>query len=186
MPMPKPKTEGRYLKAPKAGQSITFRILGDPLEYYMGFKTDSEGKPHPVRKYTEGEFKRGDIDAKNKFGRAQLPTYTLAWEVMVGGERVMIFEARQTTILNSLYGLEQDEDWGDLRDYDVKITADDDGKGYSVKPKPKSPLTDAQRGLYAGLVANGFSLKVLMDGKDPFSEAGVMVSEPSNDDDIPF
>ena len=186
MPMPKPKTEGRYLRAPKAGQSITFRILDDPLEFYLGFKTDADGKPHPVRKVREEEFKRGDIDAKTKFGTNQSPVYALAWPVLVNGERVMIFEARQVTILNALYGYEQDEDWGDLRGYDVKVTCDDDGKGYSVKARPKSPLTDAQRGLYVGLTGNGFDLRTLLAGKDPFTEAGVQVNETANDDDIPF
>lgn len=54
-----------------------------------------------------------------------------------------------TTISKALQALDKNEDWGDLRDYDVEITRSGTGLGttYSVTPKPKKPLSAELQGL---------------------------------------
>lgn len=193
MPMPKPKTEGRYLKAPKAGQSVTFRILGDPVEYYLAFKTGAENKIAPVRRANLHDFKPGSYDTTSKFG-PRTPDYCQAFPILGPTGDVMVMEIRQKTILDGLFGLENNKKWGDLTTYDVTVTAADDGKSYTVVPDPKAPLSEADAEKWDGLKRNGFDLRLLLDGKDPFKESGQPVNDeianPNFDgddsDSIPF
>lgn len=182
MPMPKPKTEGRWLKAPKADQSITFRVLGDPVEYYLAFKTNDEKKQLPVRRKSLSDFRPGDYDLTDKFGKTS-PKYCQAFPVLGPTGDVMIFEVRQKTVLDGLFALDNKPKWGDLRGYDVTVTGDADGKGYSVTPEPKEPLSEEAQEAWDGLVRNGFNMAVLLDGGDPFKECGV--AGPDFDHDEP-
>ena len=193
MPMPKPKTEGHYMKAPKAGQSVTFRILGDPIEYFLAFKTNAEGKISPVRRAEFSEFKPGDYDTTSKYGKVA-PVYAMAFPVLSDAGDVKVFEVRQKTILDALYGLENNNKWGDLSGYDVTLTGDEDGKGYTVTPDPKAPLSKKDREKWDALVRNGFDLRVLLNNDDPFTTAGdggpvftdADAAPAGTDDDIPF
>lgn len=186
MSMPKPKTEGRYLKAPKAGQSVTFRILADPVEFYQAWKTSSDGKQAPVRRVSISDFKRGDYDETNKYGK-QSPVYCQAFPIIGPSGDVMVFTAGQKTILDGLYALDNNPKWGELSTYDVVVTAKEDGKAYSVVPDPKTPLSEDATEKWSGLLRNGFDLLLLIDGKDPFKESGAAGGDdPANDDDIPF
>lgn len=192
MPMPKPKTEGRYLKAPKAGQSITFRVLADPLEFYVAFKTDEDKKQHPVRRASLSDFRPGDYDLTDKFGKAS-PKYCQAFPILGPTRDVMIAEFRQKTILDGLFALDNKPKWGDLRGYDVTVTGAEDGKSYTVTPEPKEPLTEDEQEKWDGLVRNGFNLRVLLNCDDPFKECGVSGGHEdggpdfdSPDDRIPF
>lgn len=174
MPMPKPKTEGNYLKAPGKGQSVTFRVLGDPVEYYMGFKTTqngSETKMVCVRKAALNQFTPGTYDTVGKFG-PQKPRYAMAFPVLNEAGTVMVFEVAQKTILDGLYQLENNKKWGDLSAFDVTVTGAEDGKSYMVTPNPKEPLSETAREAWDGLVRNGFDLRVLLENKDPFMVSG--------------
>lgn len=184
MPMPKPKTEGRYLKAPKAGQSITFRILADPVEFYVAFKTNSDNKQVPVRRKSLSDFRPGDYDLTDKFGKAS-PKYCQAFAILGPTRDAMVIEFRQKTILDGLFALDNKPKWGDLRGYDVTVTCAEDGKGYTVTPEPKEPLTEEEQEKWDGLVRNGFDLRVLLDGLDPFKECGAPSAEPHGDEDVP-
>jgi hypothetical protein len=199
MGMPKPKTEGRYLKAPKAGQSVTLRILSDPVEFYQAWKTDGEGRQRPIRKPFLTDFKRGDYDEANKYGTQQSPAYCQAFPVIGPTGEVMVFTAHQKTILDGLYALDNKPKWGDLTGYDVTIEGAEDGKSYSVTPDPKTPLSESHRAAWEGLVRNGFNLRLLIEARDPFKELGEVTAEhepmssrvddfdpPPVDDDIPF
>lgn len=178
MAMPKPKTGGNYLKAPKAGQSVSFRILGDPVEYFLGFKTtateDGGSKVSVVRKKSLADFRPGEYDTMGKYGPTS-PKYAMAFPVLAEDGCVKVFEVGQKTILDSLYALENNKKWGDLTKFDVTVTGDDDGKGYSVTPDPKTPINDAGREAWEGLLRNGFDLSVLISGADPF-----MTSAPAS------
>lgn len=181
MAMPKPKTDGHYLKAPKAGQSLTLRILGDPVEYYIGFKTGADNKISVTRRTSLDQFKPGDYDAVDKYGRRAIPAYCMAFPVLTSDDEVKVCEFRQKTILDSLYQLENNKKWGDLTTFDVTITGDDDGKGYSVTPDPKTPASKKGLEKYAALVRNGFNLNVLLNGDDPFMVSGDNLT-PMRDD----
>lgn len=192
MPMPKPKTEGRYLKAPKAGLSLTLRILGDPIAFWQAWKKDAEGKERPVRKPDAAvvTWRRGEYDEMNKYG-PQKPVYCQAFPVIGPSGDVQVFTVSQKTILDGLFALENNKKWGPLTGYSVEITAAADGKSYSVQAEPKEPLSEDAAEKWAGLVRNGFDLSLMIEGKDPFAEAGMSsdddLSNPNFDNDnIPF
>lgn len=192
MPMPKPKTEGRYLKAPKAGQSLTFRILADPVVFWQAWKTDGEGKQRPVRKPDTlvVNWKRGEYDEINKYGTPQKPAYCQAFPVIGPNGDVQIFTASQKTILDGLFALDNNKKWGALTGYDVVVSCNEDGKGYTVTPEPKEPLSAEAAEKWAGLVRNGFDMSVLVDLKDPFAVSGGSaesdeIANPNFDEDVP-
>lgn len=186
MPMPKPKTEGNYLKAPKAGQSVTFRVLGDPVEYYLAFKTTTNGnekKISVVRHATLAEFAPGTYDTEGKYGPTG-PKYAMAFPVLSEDGSVKVFEIGQKTILDSLYALENNKKWGDLTTFDVTVTGDDDGKGYTVTPDPKTPMSETGKAAWDALVEHGFDLRVLLAGRDPFLHAAPQQRDELTDPDF--
>ena len=64
-------------------------------------------------------------------------------------------------------GLINDTDWGDPREYDIKILRTGDGleTKYTVSPKPKKDLPEAAKFEYDLM---NIKLEKLLTGEDPF------------------
>jgi len=188
MAMPKPKTESRYLKAPKPGQAITVRFMTDPVEFYEAWKDKK-----PVRRPAtlEGStFPAGSYDAEDAQGRPQKPRYSMAFGVMHQGA-AMVFQIKQRTILDPLYALESNKKWGPLPGYDVVITAADDGKSYTVTPDPKAPLDENDALVWKATLKAEFNLAALLTNEDPFgygasSRDPILDPDFDADNPIPF
>lgn len=99
------------------------------------------------------------------------------------------------TIVNAIKKLEENEDWGDIREYDITVSRTGSAKEdteYSVTPSPKSiPLTTDQEKACATLdphkmFNNSISLEAFVNGDEPPSEAKWDNVEPMpGDEDAP-
>ena len=160
-----PVKEARYVKLVKGETRL--RILSKPMLGWVAWTSD-KGKKKPVRR-PENTFKEGEYDP------AQEPKHFWAmpvWDYAAG--KVKVWELTQVSIQKVLRGLSQNKKWGPPFDYDIVIQGTGDGmeREYSTVPEPKEPLDNAAADAWALTQANGFSLKRLLEGGDPFSKAG--------------
>jgi hypothetical protein len=81
--------------------------------------------------------------------------------------KLVILEITQSTIQTTLKGLAKDPDWGDPKNYDIKVFRKGAGMDteYSVTPAPAKPLPQEVLDQYE--IAK-IDLDALFDGKDPF------------------
>ncbi|WP_430811297.1 MULTISPECIES: hypothetical protein [unclassified Carboxylicivirga] len=121
------------------------RVLSAPMLGYVVFTEDK--KPHR-RHIEEGDFttdalrevraKRnedGDFEGSKHFW------IMLVWDYASKAPKIL--EITQISVLKPLYALAEDEDWGDLRDFDINIHRTGTGKNdteFAVTPKPHKPL----------------------------------------------
>ena len=129
------------------------------------------------------KFKPEDADI-NKNGK---PAINYFWAMVVWNyqaKAVQVLEITQKTIMNPLYNdLEQNPDWGDLRNYDIEINKSKEGDktNYSVigiPPKAVSPE------IVEAFEKSKIDLKKLFEGKYPIE--GELPNEDINPEDIPF
>jgi hypothetical protein len=85
----------------------------------------------------------------------------------VDASAVQIWQINQRTIQEAIMGLINDKDWGDPREYDIKILRTGDGleTKYGVSPKPKKDLPEAAKFEYDLM---NIKLEKLLTGEDPF------------------
>lgn len=83
-------------------------------------------------------------------------------------KNVEILEITQATIQQAINNLVKDEDWGDPKQYDIKITRTGEGfdTTYSVSPKPAKPLSSEIGQAYENKKIN---LEALYSGENPFA-----------------
>jgi hypothetical protein len=116
-----------------------FRILSDIVTGFEGWKDKK-----PFRH--EGDtcmIKDNQVDL-NQSGR---PNINYFWAMAVwnyADKMVQVLQITQKTIMNPLYSLEQNEDWGDLKNYDIEITKSKDGDKttYAILGIPPKPLSE--------------------------------------------
>jgi hypothetical protein len=80
---------------------------------------------------------------------------------------VQIWQINQRTIQEAIMNLINDADWGDPREYDLKITRTGDAleTKYTVSPKPKKELPEAAKFEFELM---NIKLEKLLTGEDPF------------------
>ena len=80
---------------------------------------------------------------------------------------VQIWQINQRTIQEAIMNLINDSDWGDPREYDLKITRTGDAleTKYTVSPKPKK---EYQRPPNLSMILMSIKLEKLITGEDPF------------------
>lgn len=123
------------------------RFLSTPV---LGYEYFSEEKK-PIRKeFRLGEFTPEEL-AENKpkidseSGKPETPKHfwaALVWDYAENAPKILTIT--QITIIKPLYTLVEDEDWGDLRDFDIVVNKSGSSKNdteYSVIPKPKKALS---------------------------------------------
>jgi len=84
-------------------------------------------------------------------------------------EALFILEITQMSILKSLTLIAKDEDWGDFRNYDLKINKEGNGKDtrYTLTPLPPKPLLPQ---VQEALKKSPVRLEALYDGGDPWTD----------------
>ena len=188
MAMPKPKTESRYLKAPKPGQAITVRFMTDAVEFYEAWKDKK-----PVRRPATLEgatFPPGSYDPTDAQGKPQSPRYSQSYGV-VHESVAKVFQIKQKTILDPLYALETKTKKGSITGYDITIVAADDGKAYTGIAEDKAPVSENDLLVWNAALKAGFNLQALMTNEDPFT-FGASSRDPlldpdfDKDNDLPF
>lgn len=188
-----PKAVGNYLKFEQGPNK--FRIMSEPImgwEYWTEAKGKEKGKP--VRSKERPSVIPLDADLKNGWN----PKYFWAFVVYnLDAKKIQILEITQSTILNPLQQLVQNEDWGDPRQYSITINRKGEGleSEYNLVPSPSKPTPEAVIQQYKDA---GVRLELLFEGKDPFDTTAEVApkedfpdgyepgtNEP-NPDDIPF
>ena len=140
-----------------------FRFLSDVVTGWEGWKNNK-----PFRH--EGDtcrIKPEDVDL-NQNGN---PNINYFWAMVVWDyreKRVSILELTQKTIMTPFYELEQNEDWGDLKKYDITISKKKEGgkTTYIVQPIPHKPITTEIENAF---LESKVDLRKLFDGKYPMS-----------------
>ena len=154
---PKP-SGGGYTKCLK-GETV-LRFLGDPITGYEWWES-IHGTEKPVRCTHFDEIRDAQATQKAKHFWA-----CAVWNYEVNA--VQIWQINQRTIQEAIMGFINDVDWGDPRDYDIKIIRTGDGleTKYNVSPKPKKDLPEAAVFEYDLM---DIKLGFLLTGEDPFS-----------------
>jgi hypothetical protein len=168
------------IKIPSAGQfskfkdgSNRFRVLSDIIYGWEGWKDNK-----PFRH--EGEvckIKPEQVDL-NQSGK---PNINYFWAMVVWNyreKRVQVMEITQKTVMGSLYELEQNEEWGDLKGYDIDIVRkEENGKiKYNVLSFPHKAISKEIKEAFEGTEVK---LEKLFEGAYP-------IAEEINPDDSPF
>lgn len=151
-----------------------FRILSAPLLGWVFFNEDNK----PVRRsFDEGEYTaeeltefKGKRNDKGEFEGSRHFWVMLIWSYKHKAPKIL--EITQISILKPLYGLINDEDWGDLRGYDINIKREGAGKTdtqFETVPKPHKPLSQEVQEVIKELEENDLiDLNAIWQGKYPF------------------
>jgi hypothetical protein len=153
---PKP-SGGGYTKCLK-GDTI-LRFLGDPITGYEWWES-IHGTEKPVRVSNFDEIRDAQATQKAKHFWA-----CAVWNYEANS--VQIWQINQRTIQEAIMNLINDADWGDPREYDLKITRTGESleTKYTVSPKPKKELPEAAKFEFELM---NIKLDKLITGEDPF------------------
>ena len=157
-----PKSEGQFAKLEEGKNK--FRVLSDIIRGWEGWKNNK-----PFRH--EGDvckIKPEQVDT-NKYGN---PNINYFWAMVVWNfneERIQVLQITQKSIMTPMYDLEQQEEWGDLKNYDIVInrTKEGDKTKYSVNPLPHKELSADIRQAYE---ETKITLEKIFEGEYPIEE----------------
>lgn len=150
------------------------RVLSPPMLGWVVFTEDKK----PVRRHIEeGEFSSkelNDMKAKrNEDGVFEGNKHfwvMLVWDYSAKAPKIL--EITQISIIKPLYGLLKDEDWGDLRDFDINIKREGTGKNdttFEVTPKPHKKISEETKRCIDMLYEkNLIDLNAIWKGEYPF------------------
>ena len=161
-----PQGSGNYMKF-KIGEN-KFRVLGEAIVGMEGWKTKDDGKRSPVRKaMVEDEkpaFSLSDIDDPE-----QIKSFMAfpVWNYV--DKKVQILELTQKGIMKNIVMLENNDDWGDLRNFDLLVGRVGEGMEteYTIQPAPPKPLSEDIEKAWKVVELN-FDIKKLFTNQDPF------------------
>ena len=158
---------GRYTRFKKGSNRL--RISGDSergtaIFGWEGWTEDEEGKPSPRR------FPMSEKPAEANF-RDRIKHF---WAFLVWNcdeSSMQICQITQRSVQDSIKELMKDEDWGDLKEYDIVIDRQGDGleTTYSTIPKPKAPLDDAAVAVIKEELPK-VRMEALFANEDPFAQ----------------
>lgn len=160
----------RILKAPVIGQ-----------QYWVELE-DGTRKPKRVKLDTSIDVSEISI---NKYGNLSLSHWHGYVVFDYADSSVKVLNVTQKSIQKAIVDLDKNEDWGDITKYDIRITRDEDGKGYTVTPKPPKPLTKEQQEIVDNTYVNLEALYVSEEhpyGGNPFEKPGESVSSEDLED----
>ena len=163
-----PKSESKYLNKFEDG-TTRIRVLSDFIigwSYWVP-NPDKPGSNKPVR--VKEELMEVPAQAlPDKYGHYVRHFWCgVIWNYKES--KIQIMEITQKSIQDPIYNYEMDEDWGDVKSYDLKITRtkENDKVKYEVTPAPKTELSMDIANAFA---EKNINLNALYDGKDPFGE----------------
>ena len=172
------------------GHSVKLRILMPAEDFITGYIKFTAAKK-PIRIHDDETFPNMEWGPglNNTVQKARRFWATAVLNRATG--EIQVFEWTQATVYNALDALLEDEDWGDLRHYDVKITAKGSGKDveYSVVPGNKKPLSPEDAAKWAEVSENWVGLDALYQAADPFapfSEAVAKAPKAAKPATIPY
>lgn len=185
---PEQGSGGRYtLSALKSGQKVKVRVLSDFITGKMVWSDLEDGKRAPFRVRDTDAIPTGKIGINQMTGQPERIRQFIASVVWnYATEQVEILETTKGTIIEAIYDLEQSEDWGDTKTYDITISRSGQGMDTKYSVLPSNKLAMKVKADWKNV-----NLEALYDGKDPFSgvdranEHEQSIAEQVADD-IPF
>lgn len=171
-----PKSSGQFAKLQEG--SNKFRFLSDVVIGWEGWKDNK-----PFRH--EGsvcKIKPEQVDL-NKNGK---PNINYFWAMAVWNyteKKIQVLELTQKTVMGPLYDLEQNEDWGDLKNYDVTINKKKDGDKttYTVLGIPPKELSEEIKNAF---IETEIDLTKLFDGEYPMADEIEPTIDPITGEDL--
>ncbi len=154
-----------------------FRVLSDIVYGWEGWKDNK-----PFRHQGEVcKIKPEQVDL-NQNGK---PNINYFWAMVVWNyqtQQVQVLELTQKTIMTPLYDLEMNEDWGDLKNYDIQIKKEKvgDKTNYTTLGIPPKPLSSEIGQAYE---ESDVDLNKLFEGEYPMPSDD---SEEIKPEDMPF
>ena len=155
-----PVQSGNYFKLEK-GDNV-FRVLSSAIVGYEYWNNDN--KPMRLERHPETLPADARIEESGKVAIKHFWAF-IVWNYKAS--KVQMMEITQATIQSAINNLVSDEDWGDPKAYDIKITRTGDKleTEYSVSPKPHSPIKPDIQSAFSN---TPFSLNNLFVGEDVF------------------
>lgn len=153
----------RYLNLSKIEDERRLRFVGEGITGFCAWNTDNK----PVR----WEVKPAEVpeNIKPDMNGSREPKRFIAGVVWdYEEEDFRIVEVNQMTLIKAIAKYQADEDYGDLSEYDVKITRDKKGEkvSYTLLAAPPKPLKSEIAKKYDEIDVN---LHALYEGKDPWA-----------------
>jgi hypothetical protein len=155
-----PVMGGGYMKLID-GDNV-FRVLSSAIVGYEYWTTENK----PIRSKTA--FTETPNIKTNKDGSAQKVKHFWAFTVWnYQTKSVEILQLTQASIQGAITNLVKDEDWGDPKGYDIKISRSGSGieTEYAVNPKPHKEISEDIKTAYSEKKIN---LEALYSGENPF------------------
>lgn len=149
-----PAKGGNYTKFNKGTTRI--RIMSDSITGYQDWK---DNKPYNTKEQMPA------LTAERN------PKHFRAFVVYnYDAQSIQVLQLTQKSIMDAIYNLYNDEDWGDPKQYDLKVTKTGDGMEtkYALTTGQKTAVDPKIAELYKKTPVN---LNALYDGTDPFTTA---------------
>jgi hypothetical protein len=166
-----PKSGSNYMKLAQGANK--FRIMSSIIVGWEAW-LEEDGKRKPFRSKRKDELPKPGPDDRIKFFWAMV-----VWSYT--DQQLQILEITQASIRKALEELEANEDWGDLRGYDITIKRDGEDleTTYSVIPSPKKTLdADIQKEWKESEIR----LDALYTGENPFEPKSTELSDEELED----
>ena len=169
------KSESNYLNKFEDG-ATKIRVLSDFIigwTYWVP-NPEKQGTNKPVRvKEMPNEVPEEAV--ADKYGNF-IKHFWCAVVYNYNEKKIQIMEITQKSIQDPIYDLEMDEDFGDVKQYDIKIVREKEGERvtYSVKALPPKELTVEVANAYAEKKIN---LGALYSSEDPFNTEPEEITE---------
>jgi len=148
-----PETSNGFMKF-EDGDS-TFRVLSSAITGWEFWTNDNKvvrSKEFPM------ETPNIKLDKSSKPTKAKHFWAFTVWNYAT--ESVQVLHIAQKSIQTDILNLVNDEDWGNPKEYDMKVTRT--GKElltkYQISPKPKKPITEEQAEAYT---ASDFDIETM-------------------------
>lgn len=132
-----PKSPSQFFK-PEEGKKHKVRVMSD---FVIGWEGWKDGKPFRH----EGavcQISSEEVDHDDTYDRPKINHFWAAAVWNHDEKRIQVWQITQRTVMQALKGFEDNEDWGDLKDYDLTVAREKkDGKtSYTVTPLPPKAL----------------------------------------------
>lgn len=172
---------GRYtLSSLKSGEKVKVRVLSDFITGKSVWSDLENGKRAPFRVRDNEPIPTGKIGINPMNGNPErIKQFVAAVVWNYGTQQVEILETDKSTIIDALYDLEQSEDWGDMKGYDITIAKSGTGTDtkYSVLP--------SGQGAFKGKADfKSVKLESLYEGSDPFNADQPVQKKPTEAEEI--
>lgn len=154
---------GLYMKLMPGENKV--RILSVPITGWLYWTTEDK----PVRLPSQPTYRPYDMRATNQWGNPEKMKHFWCMSVYnFASEAVCMLEITQASIQQKIIDLYNDPEWGDPREYPIKImkTGDKLETEYNIIPLRPQPLTPA---IQAKMEDRPVALEALYHGADPFS-----------------